>query len=399
VEASGRARVDDPPFGFEAAHLSSGARSMAAYDVIVIGGGVVGLSTAWHLVSDGASVLLADRAHAGRATDAGAGILSVASDTDHPDPPQRLAAHAAAYYPRMIERLREELTDETGYAVCGALTVAVDEGEMPAFETARAALGPGFEEITPAEARARFPPLGPVLGAIWSPGRARVDGRLLACRLRQAAAARGLQFSAAEVSGFRLRGDRVQGVVIDGEEAPAGHVVIAAGAWSAAFGPAFGAMIPIAPQRGQIAHLDLKGADTRGWPIVTSFGSSHYMVAWDDSRVVAGATRESGSGFVPEVSIAGITEVLGEAMRVAPGLREAGLREMRVGLRPACADGLPILGPLPGVSNVLLATGHGPSGLQLGPYSGRLIAQCITKGAPEIDLRAFHLERFRPPKG
>jgi D-amino-acid dehydrogenase len=372
---------------------------MAAYDVIVIGGGVVGLSTAWHLVSDGASVLLADCGYGGRATDAGAGILSVASDTDHPDPVQRLGAHAAAYYPRMIERLREEDGGETGYAVCGALTVAVDEGEMPAFETTRASLGAGFEEIAPQEARARFPPLGPVLGAIWSPGHARVDGRLLASCLRQAAGIRGLQLSAAEVSGFRLRGDRAHGVVLGSEEVQAGHVVIAAGAWSAAFGPAFGTSIPVAPQRGQIAHLDLKGADTRGWPIVTSFGSSHYMVAWDDSRVVAGATRESGSGFVPEVTIAGIAEVLAEAMRVAPGLREAGLREMRVGLRPASADGLPILGPLPGTSNVLIAAGHGSSGLQLGPYSGRLIAQCIGEGAPEIDIRAFHLERFRSPKG
>jgi D-amino-acid dehydrogenase len=378
------------------------ARSMAAYDVIVIGGGLVGLSTAWHLVSEGASVLLADDAQAGRATDAGAGILSAATDTDHPDPLQRLTANAAGYYPRIIECLSEEGAGGTGYAVCGSITVAMEEHEIPALERARADLevgGARCEEITPKEARERFPPLGPIHGAVWTAGRARVDGRLLASSLRQAAIARGLQVVHAEASGFRLRGDRVRGVLVGTEQIPTGQVVIAAGAWSAAFGPAFGIPIPVAPQRGQIAHLDLKGADTRDWPIVNSFGSRHYIVAWEDSRVVAGATRESGSGFAPEITVAGIMAVLAEATRVAPGLREAGLREMRVGLRPASADGLPVLGPLPGVANVLLATGHGPSGLQLGPYSGRLIAQCITEGAPAIDISAFGLERFRQPKG
>jgi D-amino-acid dehydrogenase len=375
---------------------------MAAYDVIVIGGGLVGLSTAWHLVTEGASVLLADGAHAGRATDAGAGILSAATDTGHPDPLRRLTAHAATYYPRIIERLGEAGAGETGYTVCGSLTVAMEEHEIPALERAQADLelgGARCEEITADEVRKRFPPLGPIHGAVWTPGRARIDGRLLASSLRQAAIARDLQVVPSEVSGFRLRGDRVRDVLIGSEQVSAGQVVIAAGAWSGAFGPAFGVPIPVAPQRGQIAHLDLRGADTHGWPIVNSFGSRHYMVAWEDSRIVAGATRETGSGFAPEVTVGGIMAVLAEATRVAPGLREAGLREMRVGLRPASPDGLPVLGPVPGIANVLLATGHGPSGLQLGPYSGRLIAQCITEGAPEIDIEAFHLERFRAPEG
>src|SRR5919106_39656 len=151
---------------------------MATYDVIVIGGGLVGLSTAWHLVSEGASVLLADDGQAGRATDAGAGILSAATDTGHPDPLQRLMAHAAAYYPRIIERLCEEGAGETGHAVCGSITVAMEEHEIPALERARADLelgGARCEEITPDEARERFPPLRPAHGAVWTPGRARVD--------------------------------------------------------------------------------------------------------------------------------------------------------------------------------------------------------------------------------
>lgn len=370
-----------------------------AYDVVVVGGGVVGLSSAYHLVRAGARVLLIDRGDAGRATDAGAGILAMASDTDHPDPYYRFVAHAAEHYPWLIERLLEDGGGETGYAVCGRLTVAVDEQEVAAFKSVRAHLArPGadgldHEEMTPDEARARFPPLGAIRGAIWCPRDARVDGRLLAASLKRAAETHGLEVLDGEAAGFRLRGDRVRGVAIGGDEVETGHVVIAAGAWSAAFGPAFEVKIPIAPQRGQIAHLDLPDTDTRGWPIVSSFGSHNYMVAWDDSRVAAGATRETGAGFAPGTTVEGIMEVLSEAVRVAPGLRQASLREVRVGLRPVSADGRPILGPVRGMRNVLLATGHGPSGLQLGPYSGKLIAEAIT-GDEAVDFGPLGLERF-----
>jgi len=85
--------------------------------------------------------------------------------------------------------------------------------------------------------------------------------------------------------------------------------------------------------------------------------------------------------------------VLAEALRVAPGLAAAEVREVRVGLRPASRDGLPILGPVPGIENLLLATGHGSVGLQLGPYSGKMIAGMIA-GEAETDIAPFRLARF-----
>jgi D-amino-acid dehydrogenase len=87
-------------------------------------------------------------------------------------------------------------------------------------------------------------------------------------------------------------------------------------------------------------------------------------------------------------------EVLGEALRVAPGLQDASLDEVRVGLRPASPDGRPMLGAAPGVDRLLLATGHGPSGLLLGPYSGKLIAEIVTGGAASADLAPFAVARF-----
>ena len=113
-----------------------------------------------------------------------------------------------------------------------------------------------------------------------------------------------------------------------------------------------------------------------------------------DSRVVAGATRETGSGFAPHTTTAGVRVLLEEALRVAPGLADAEIREIRVGLRPLSADGLPVLGGVSGVAGVFLATGHGPSGLTLGLYSAKLVAEQMLGLAPATDLTPFSLARF-----
>src|SRR5690606_22941860 len=140
----------------------------------------------------------------------------------------------------------------------------------------------------------------------------------------------------------------VVGIRSAGERVACGHAVIAAGAWSKALAGPIGVDIPVEPQRGQIVHLGLPGADTTAWPIVLAF-RGHYMVPWDDSRIAVGATRGTGSGFRPHTTVAGVVEVLTEALRVAPGLAGAEIREIRVGLRPASPDGLPIIGAAPGI--------------------------------------------------
>jgi D-amino-acid dehydrogenase len=117
------------------------------------------------------------------------------------------------------------------------------------------------------------------------------------------------------------------------------------------------------------------------------------MVPWPDQRVVVGATRES-VGFEPRTTAAGIHEVLAEALRVAPGLANASIGEIRVGLRPSTPDSMPVLGRLPGARNVYLATGHGATGLQVGPYSGKLVADLALGQATEVDLDPFAISRF-----
>ena len=376
-----------------------------SYDAIVIGGGIVGMSTAYHLVRAGARTLLVDRRDTGRATDAGAGILSPATNTRDPDPWQRLAAHAVGYYPGLIESLESEQKGETGFAVCGMMIVAVSEDELEPFDVARRHIfnrrnrrgGPSAEdlyEISSDEARKRFPALAGVQGAIFYREAARVDGRLLTAAMRRAAEANGLTVRESGVEALRMEGDTVTGVITDAGAISTADVVIAGGAWSHAFGLQLGVQIPVEPQRGQIIHLGLPpAAHTASWTIVSAV-RGHYMVPWPDNRVVVGATRETGSGFDARTTVAGVREVLGEALRVAPGLAAAEIREIRVGLRPYTQDLLPVLGPVPGRKNVWLATGHGPTGLQLGPYSGKLIADLITGNDLPINLDAYRITRF-----
>ena len=333
---------------------------MNHYDAIVIGGGVVGTAAAYRLRQLGVNTLLIDSHDAGRATDAGAGILApeTGGTTIAPDW-YTFAMTACAYYPALLDDLKRDGGGDTGYQVCGELIVAVDEDELDAyeqkkrviFERQRSRNHPSpddLREISPDEACALFPPLKPPLKALYFRGGARVDGRLLAAAMLNAAQNRGLNLLAERVEQLVIENGRVTGVRVNGDVIRAEKVIIAGGAWSAAFGEQLGCTIPVEPQRGQIIHLRLVGADTADWPVVDAF-HGHYLVCWPDGRVVAGATREVGSGFVPKMSAAGVHEVLGEALRVAPGLSTAEISEIRIGLRPRTVDNLPVLGTVPSV--------------------------------------------------
>lgn len=375
------------------------------YDAIVIGGGVVGAATAYHLVRAGVKTLLIDRHDVGRATDAGAGILAPELSASYPDAWFNFAVAATAYYPTLLDQLQADGGGETSYAVCGMLTVAATEDEVPAFTRAKeiilarqasrqAPTIADLHEVSAQEARELFPPLTDVLGAIYFRHAARVNGRHLNRALQQAAQNRGLTIRQGSVDHLLLQGSHVTGVAVGGENIAGERVVIAGGAWSSAFGAQLGVQIPVAPQRGQIAHFDLPDQETAHWPVITAY-HGHYIVCWPGGRVVCGATREPGAGYAPHTTVSGVHEVLGEALRVAPGLAPAQLYEMRVGLRPYPADGLPILSAVPGWEGVVVVTGHGPTGLTLGPYSGKIAADLVQGQAAASDIRAFNLARFQ----
>ena len=361
--------------------------------VAIIGGGVLGASTALHLAHAGAAVTLVDAAHDGRATAAGAGIVCPWVSGAEDGAFYRLYAGGARYYPDLVALVGARGEHDLGYARVGGLCVSDDGAELnfiAEYVSARAAEAPEAGEVrrvTTNEARALFPPLRAGLEGVLVTGGARVDGRRLTAALLRAAHGLGadLRDGNAELA---LSDRRVTGVRVAGETLDADAVVVTAGAWAQAVLRPAGITLPVGPMRGQIVHLRLPGTDTASWPVVLP-QSAHYLLAFEDSRVVAGATRESSAGFDYQVTAAGQAEVLQEALHVAPGLAAATVIETRVGFRPVSRDGLPLLGAVRGVDGLFVGNGLGAAGLTIGPFAGKLLADLALGRETAMDLRPF----------
>ena len=360
----------------------------------MVGSGIVGASCAYEASSLGAEVVLVDAAKPGRATAAGAGIICPWS-ARVTDPAWCVLAYAAArQYPALIARLADLGETDVGYWQVGALALAErdeDREQIRAALLARRAGAPEIgevAEVSAADAQRLFPPLRADAAAVYIGGAARVDGRKLAAALAGAAVRQGAVVRAGEAHLTRDRG-RIAGVRLGGELIEGDAVIAATGAWTRIFLQAAGPAVPVEAQRGQIMHISLGGADTSRWPVVLPGASGHYLVAFDYGRIVAGATRESGSGLDYRVTPAGLAEILEQALAVAPGLADGTYLETRVGFRPMGPGIRPLLGPVPGLDGLVVATGLGASGLTMGPLAGSLAAQAALGLPPAIDLEPF----------
>ena len=367
--------------------VDSRAVSAERADVVVAGAGLVGLSLAYELACLGARVTLVDAGHPGRATDAGAGILSPATSLEGDADLWPFLREAGAHSPRLHERLVADGAgvSDTRYGVCGVLSLCLRSSEDTWFSPfAEAALrrAPGeVSEIGAAAAAALFPPLGPVHRVLHAPGSARVDGRGMAAALREATTVRGVDVVDGVVHGVVAAasggsGRRVESVCIEGRRnVDCDALAVAGGAWSAAMGEWLGCPLPVGPTKGQIVHLGVE-ADTAQWPIVQPL-LTHYLVPWPGGRVACGGTFEAAAGFSVTATAGGLHELLRECLSVAPGLEGARYLETRVGLRPTSADDRALVGRVPGWANAWVATGHGANGLLQGPYSARLLAHAV----------------------
>jgi len=376
-------------------------------DVAVVGGGLVGTAVAYELACAGVRVALVDASHPGRASDAGAGIVSPETFHEADQDWFGFGVEAARHLRALVTRLAEDGADPgpEAFAECGSLVVALAEHEDPWFTEVSALVStrsPDVAEIPAHEARAMFPPLGPLWRALHSPSAARVDGRALCGALRRAAERRGVALVSMGATGIDRRGDRATAIRGAHDVVPCDAVVLAGGAWSATAARWLGVELPIFPTKGQIVHVALPAAegsaghpDSERWPIVQPI-LSFYLVPWPGRRIACGGTFEPDAGFDVRPTAGGLRDLLRECVTIAPGLANATFVEVRVGLRPMSADDRPLLGPLPGLSNVHVCTGHGANGLLLGPYSAALVARGIV-GARGASVVPYDAARFFAP--
>jgi glycine oxidase len=362
-------------------------------DVVVIGGGVIGLAAAWSSARSGASVTVVDSRPASGASSVAAGMLAPVTEAlwgeEHLLELNRESARRWAGY---AEELEEASGLPVGYLSCGTLAVAVDQGDRAELEELhrfQVQLGLDSTWLSGREARSVEPLLAPsIAGALLAGGDHQVDNRKVMRALTAGCRNAGVETRADDVAEVDVVEDRAVGVVFpNGDRLSSGHVVLAAGCRSALVGGIpLQLRPPVRPVKGQILRLRLGPADA---PIASRNlrgmvnGHSCYLVPRQDGEVVVGATAEE-RGFDERVTAGAVYELLRDAQRIIPGVAELELAEASAGLRPGSPDNLPIVGES-GLPGLVYATGHGRNGILLTPLTAEIVAATVAAAPlPEV---------------
>lgn len=362
-------------------------------EYIVIGAGILGASTAYHLAKSGANVTVVDRQDAGQATDAAAGIICPWVSQRRNQAWYLLAKKGAAYYETLIHELEEAGETETGYKRVGAISLHTDQRKLTKMEERAIKRRNDAPEIgticrmTAPETTSLFPPLSDEFESVHISGAARVNGRALRKALINAAKKHGATFinGSAEI---KYSNSSITGVLVGNKHYAADCVIVTAGAWADQLLSPLGIDLKLNAQKAQIIHLQMENVETSDWPVVMP-PKDQYILAFDSGKVVIGATHEDNQNFDLRVTAGGLHEVFDKALSVAPGLADSTFMETRVGYRPFTPNFLPIIGEVPGFKGLLLSNGLGASGLTVGPFLGAQLAKLALKEELEIDLHLY----------
>ena len=361
--------------------------------VIIIGGGILGASAAYHLAKLDVEVLLIDRHDRGQATDAAAGIICPWLSQRRNKDWYALAKGGASYYPQLIQLLTEDGETETGYRKVGAVSLHTDLGKLEKMKMRaldRRKDAPEIGEIillNEIETQAEFPLLAPDYSSVRVEGAAKVDGRALRDALLNGAKKYGAEIIQGDAK-LSMEENKIEGVRVNEKLYPAEKIIIAAGAWAPELFSSIGLDVDVKAQKAQILHLHEESLDTSQWPVVIP-PNDQYILAFDDGKIVAGATHEDDKRFDVRPTVSGIHEVLDKALEIAPGLAEATVVETRIGLRPFTPGFLPVFGPVPDHPEIIFANGLGASGLTVGPYIGKQLAHIIVGEPTDIDIANY----------
>ncbi len=376
-------------------------------DVVVVGGGVIGLALAWRTARAGAAVVVVDPAPGRGSSWAAAGMLAPAAEAHFGE--EGLAAltvAAARAWPRFAADLEAAAGRPVHFTASGTLLVAADPSDRAATERVlglQRRLGLGPEDRTATACRAEEPLLAPgIAGGALLPDDHQVDNRAVVGALREAATEAGVTFVTGPVTAVRVAAGRAGGVdLAGGGRLGAGAVVLAAGSHSADVdGVPPADRPPVRPVRGVTVRLRAGPGAPRLRRTVRGLvhGRTCYLVPRVDGTLVVGATSEE-RGFELAVPLGGVGDLLDDARRLVPVLDEYGLVEWTPGLRPGSPDNGPLVGRT-AVDGLLVATGHYRNGFLLAPVTADEIAALVTGTGPAHPglFDAFRPDRFRPDR-
>ncbi|MDH4561494.1 MULTISPECIES: glycine oxidase ThiO [unclassified Pseudomonas] len=354
--------------------------------VLLVGGGAIGLLSAYSLAQAGAEVCLLDKGECGRESSwAGGGIVSPLYPWRYSSAVTALAHWSQDYYPGLGQRLFAETGIDPEVHETGLYWLDLED-EAEALAWAAQERRP-LASVTMERVHAAVPPLGAgYRHAIHMAGVANVRNPRLTRALREAL----LQMpnvslrENCEVRGFIRDGGRILGVSTAEGDLLADRVVLAAGAWSGELLASLGLVLPVEPVKGQM--ILFKCAPDFLPAIVLAKG--RYAIPRRDGHILVGSTLEH-AGFDKTPTDEALESLKASAFELLPQLADAELVGHWAGLRPGSPEGIPFIGPVPGVDGLWLNCGHYRNGLVLAPASCQLLADLLLGREPVIDPQPY----------
>src|SRR3990172_3263138 len=361
-------------------------------DIVIVGGGVIGLSIARALGTRASrDILLLERSSLGaEASFAAAGMLAPQAEADNSDPFFTLACRSRDMYKDFCSALLEETGIDVELDTTGTLYLALNEKDVKENEERyrwQTRAGLPVDKLTAAAARQLEPCISEdVHMALRFPQDGQVENRRLVSALTASAQKHGVRIeTSVTVQSIRCTGDRVAGVETSRGFVDTRNIIVAAGAWTSFLSPDKALpQIRIEPIRGQMICFDCKPPIAQH-VIYTRRG---YLVPRRDGRLLAGSTSEA-SGFDKRVTAAGMHSILSAALEISSRTAQLSFTDSWAGLPPRAPDGLPVLGPCAEIRGLFYATGHYRNGILLAPITGELIAQAITESSVSTLMEPF----------
>ncbi|HEV3236052.1 MAG TPA: glycine oxidase ThiO [Gemmataceae bacterium] len=357
-------------------------------DVLIIGGGVIGMTVAYYLAREGVAVTVADKGEMGQeASWAGAGIIPPGNPERTWAAHEKLRALGSSMFPKLSAELRESTGLDNGYFVSGGIEwleederLIVEAWKKEGIRAERVA-GSQLQEVEPALAASVKP-------AYFLPDMAQVRNPRHLKALMAWCEGRVALMPRCAVQELERRRNQIVAVITDKGRLEAKQFLIAAGAWTEGLLAQVGMKAGVYPVRGQIALLN------PGQPLLKRIllQGKRYLVPRSDGRVLIGSTEED-VGFNKCTTARAIQDLLAFAQSVDPGLAQAEVERCWAGLRPGSPDGLPFLGAVPGVDNLFVAAGHFRAGIQLSPATGLVLTELMLGKKPSVALHGFRLDR------
>lgn len=359
---------------------------MSSY--IVVGGGILGASTAYHLAKRNVKVTLIDRKDKGQASAAAAGIICPWISQRRNKKWYALVKNGANYYKQLVKDLETLGETSTGYKQVGALALQNDPKKLQkmlerAMEKRQDAPEIGeLKLLSPVETKKHFPLISEEFSSLYVEGAARVDGGAMRDALISAAKKLGAEviYGNASFSGGALK--------VDGQLLEADAIALTTGAWGNELPQELGVDMKVSFQKAQIMHFQVEHLETGEWPVVLP-PTNQYLLTFEDGKVVAGSTYEENTGFNTEATEEGKLVLLENAASIASSLAAASISEIRVGFRPYTPDFLPVIGKIPDYESIYFSNGLGASGLTAGPFVGSELAKLILGEETVLNLAEY----------